>query len=192
MTWFVRQALAGVVGWLWFCPTIAAAMTISLEQVSGRPYILAEGSIQSGDMWKLAVLALSDENIKFVVLISEGGSVYDAIEIGGAIRYFGLDTYVPAGQYCYSACMFAFIGGAARGAGEGASIGVHQFYGADDYASSATTQRETQLLSGRILEHVLEMGVAPEVLAYALRTPPSDIHIFAQDELSRLRIITQE
>jgi uncharacterized protein YecT (DUF1311 family) len=49
-----------------------------------------------------------------VSLNSEGGSMIGGLALGAFIRESGLDTIVPSGAECHSACTIAFLGGVAR------------------------------------------------------------------------------
>ena len=65
-----------------------------------------------------------------VRLESNGGSLVAGIQIGETIRLKGLQTLVPAGARCASACAMAWLGGTQRFMGPGAQIGLHLAYNA--------------------------------------------------------------
>ncbi len=66
-----------------------------------------------------------------VRLESNGGSLVAGIQIGETIRLKGLQTLVPAGARCASACAMAWLGGTQRFMGPGAQIGLHLAYNAN-------------------------------------------------------------
>ncbi|TCI00205.1 hypothetical protein EJV46_06040 [Roseococcus sp. SYP-B2431] len=63
-----------------------------------------------------------------VVLNSGGGSLTPALSIGRAIREARLQTYVPDGSGCFSACSLIWLAGTERHIGQGARIGFHAAY----------------------------------------------------------------
>ncbi|RYE08169.1 MAG: hypothetical protein EOP22_14545 [Hyphomicrobiales bacterium] len=117
-----------------------------------------------------------------LVLNSDGGLVEQALLIAHEISERGLDTYVPAGSGCYSACAYVFLAGANRKAvGE---LGVHQVYGPDDDFDVVGTQ----IALSDVLDALNEFGVRHEVVSEMLRTPPDSMYVFSTRELADLGI----
>src|SRR5690554_150867 len=113
-----------------------------------------------------------------MVLRSEGGNVRAALRIAQEIDRRGLDTIVPPGAGCYSACAFLFLAGRNREAlGE---LGVHQI------ASASENFESGQIAIAEVLEALLGFDTPGEVLVAMLRTPHSAIHVFDREELERL------
>lgn len=59
-------------------------------------------------------------------LRSEGGSLASAMAVGRAIRRAGVNTYVPAGQRCYSGCAIIWVAGVERWVGKRGIVGFHR------------------------------------------------------------------
>lgn len=117
---------------------------------------------------------------RIVALNSPGGAVDSAIAMALKIRRLGLDTYVPAGMGCYSACAFMFFAGADRSArGE---LGVHQI------SSEVADLVFAQATLGDVLDALETFGVAQTVISRMLRTPPDDMYVFTPEEIETLGI----
>ena len=69
--------------------------------------------------------ALRNHDIDTVVLASDGGLVFEGLQMAGIIYDRKLTTFVPKGFECLSACAFMFFAGDLKiSAGD---LGVHQF-----------------------------------------------------------------
>ncbi len=115
---------------LWLAAMPAAAMDWSIVTRPGMPGLLSDitivhiagtGDIEGDDAARLAVLVAEhraagnrlDPN-PTVYFDSPGGDPLVGVEIALAIRKLGLDTFVPEGAVCASACTIAFLGGVQR------------------------------------------------------------------------------
>ncbi|MCR6502479.1 hypothetical protein MUO32_25970 [Shinella sp. CPCC 101442] len=114
--------------------------------------------------------------LKSVSLNSPGGRVFPALEIARAIKAAGLNTIVPSGSECHSACAFIFLAGRERIA-QG-KLGVHQVSGVDDPSL-------TQTAIGRIYEDLVTFNAPSYLVSRMLRTPPGDMYVFTPEELER-------
>ena len=114
--------------------------------------------------------------LKSVSLNSPGGRVFPALDIARAIKAAGLNTVVPAGDECHSACAFIFLAGHERIA-QG-KLGVHQVSGVDDPSL-------TQTAIGRIYEDLVTFNAPSYLVSRMLRTPPGDMYVFTPEELER-------
>ena len=109
---------------------------------------------------------------------SQGGSLTAALGLGRLIRKYGLDTVV-GGPYvenepnnpveqrvvvkagiCFSACVYAFLGGQTRELSNPGTLGVHQFRGAKEDSGEVVAQVTTAMLA----EYLDEMGVDRKLL----------------------------
>jgi len=101
----IREPPPRITGVLW--------STTSKEAV-----LLVDGEIQSGDyegiLSGLRSAAADDATPTHVELRSNGGNVIEAMRIGRLLRYLMLDTYVPIGAPCHSACFLMLAAGATR------------------------------------------------------------------------------
>ncbi|MDP1731130.1 MAG: hypothetical protein Q8L54_08145 [Devosia sp.] len=115
-----------------------------------------------------------------LVLISDGGYVDEALLIAHEVRDQGLNTYVPEGSNCFSACAYVYFAGAERRAD--GRLGVHQLW-----------NQENDLVSGQstfsdVFEAMRDFGVADDVISLMLRTPPGEMHVFSGIEVATLGI----
>lgn len=130
-----------------------------------------------------SILELDPENIRVVVLRSEGGSVRDAIVIGNWIRANEIRTHVPAGSYCYSSCTILFQSGVVRSAHASARFAYH--YATQESADPRDRNMGRVLGTVMYLEALISFG-APESL-YRLVPGRGDWEISA-DQARRYRI----
>lgn len=159
-----------------------SAMSLHWVDTGQVIFLEASGVIEPADLPQVAK-ALASNAPEYLVLDSPGGDVRTSLSIGRLVRAYGVDTYVPEGGVCYSACVFLFSSGVERLVSTAGKVGVHQFYGGHAGARAEVVQAETQRLSGTILAFLLEMGVSALVSVVASDTPPDDIHVFSPEEL---------
>jgi hypothetical protein len=191
-------------------------------------WILAEGVIGEGtpDLFDTYWNGNRRRSIRFN---SDGGNVLAALKLGRLIRSRGLNTFVgavrvwrdedrtgdtaPAGKdnplqhsACYSACVYAFLGGVNRAVdavevdrgseGDG-KIGIHQFYGPGAIANpegknlTALDAAGLQKLSASLTSYAREMGVDPQLVEMASQiTPWEPIKILTGRELADFHVVT--
>jgi hypothetical protein len=130
--------------------------------------------------------ALRNHEIDTVVLWSNGGSVFEGLQMAGIIHDRGLATYVPEFGECYSACSFMFFGGDTK-ISKGL-LGVHQF-SADEQASKETeqigkTQEISQFTVSEIVGFLNEFKTPPWVFEKMFQQ--QEMYVFSKQELSRL------
>lgn len=127
---------------------------------------------------------LSEPQTKTMVLISLGGSSYGGLRAGYLIHQAGLNTFVPIGSVCASACSDLFFAGKNRWV-EGA-LGVHQFRsGQDDVeilAAIKETQSVTQYEIADILAYYGDYDLPAFVSNRMLTTHWSDMYYFDASE----------
>ena len=100
--------------------------------------------------------ALRNHKIKFIVLASPGGSVFEALQIAAIINDKGLATFVPEvnsekPEICASACAFMLLAGKERKVD--GRLGVHQFLSTSDKQrnQSSAIQQTTQFTVSEII-----------------------------------------
>jgi hypothetical protein len=101
-------------------------MQFTVEEVDGRPVLLAEGRIDDNLIPRLRA-ALDSFTGDEIWVRSPGGNARIGNEAGRLIRDANLQTRIPAGWACFSACNFVFMGGAARFVDRGGLFIVHMF-----------------------------------------------------------------
>jgi hypothetical protein len=151
---------------------------------------LLTGSIAPGDAARFDEWLATQAGIATLRLHSPGGSVYDALAIGRAIRAAGQDTVMEAGDICLSACPYIFVGGVARAADPAAMIGVHQHYfGENTVLPAFLAVEDVQRGQAAVLRHLVEMGVDPRLMQHSLETPPDEIYLLVAEELEKYGLL---
>ena len=90
--------------------------------------VFFDGEVDQGDNLDLR-RAMRNHELKYVVLNSPGGLVFEGLTMAGTIHDNELTTVVPKNAVCASACSFMFFAGVERQA-QG-QLGVHQFFSAE-------------------------------------------------------------
>ena len=155
---------------------------------------------------------LGDRRIRSVVLFhSPGGDVRASMQLGLMLRKIGAATVVArangsqeilAGQSgitagrCYSACVYALMGGKKRVIPPGSRIGIHRAY---TVVYSRYPARENNGVkvdpgtTGAIIARYSDtMGISRDLIATAQKTLPDDIHIATTQEIARWRLGTSK
>ena len=140
--------------------------------------------------------ALRNHEIEIVVLASDGGSVWEGLNMAGIIHDKGIATYVPKLPEklgCYSACSFMFFGGKIRQAD--GILAVHQAgaYGSERDKASAKvseTQQNTQFTVSEIIGFLNEFKTPPWVFEKMFRS--REFHVFDDEEKTRLAARSDE
>lgn len=140
--------------------------------------------------------ALRNHDVDTVVLASDGGSVWEGLNMAGIIHDKGIITYVPElpdNMGCYSACAYMFFGGKIRKA-EGI-LAVHQMgaYGSARDRSKeqvSETQQSTQFTVSEIIGFLNEFETPPWVYEKMFRS--RDFYEFDRSEKAKLSSRTDE
>jgi hypothetical protein len=146
-----------------------------------KPDIIAlKGEIDVGSALNFRRALQAAPNAKLVTLSSPGGTVQMALLIADDIHQRKLSTYIAKGSGCYSACAYIFLAGAERQVdGE---LGVHQI------SSDGNDLVGAQLTISDIIDVLNRFDTPVEVMAVMFKTPPNDMHVFTQDEISRFKL----
>jgi hypothetical protein len=149
----------------------AAAATINVKHPeNAAPVVVVTGEFEFSDIdaFSAAVDRLPSATVSFA---SEGGALLAGIRIGTLIREKRFATLVPDGAVCASACAVAWLGGANRFVGKGASVGFHAAYvlRAGVMAESGPGNAVLGAYLGRI-------GLSEEAIRYVTDAEPSTIH----------------
>jgi len=143
-----------------------------------KSMIIINGPISETTARYFETWILTHPQIDGVLLNSPGGLALAALKIADSVNKRGLFTYIPEKRYCLSACSLIFFAGTTRLA-EGA-LGVHQF--------SNTNAAGAQLIFAATLDAFERYGVHKQVTRLMLRTLPTDIHIFTNEEKEKYGI----
>lgn len=169
-------------------------LTFSMQEAEGygRVLLLA-GTIEPGDALRFAgELEAMPEPPDIIALHSPGGRVVEAQEIGRLIRRKGLDTLIPPDASCLSSCPYILAAGVERVVSRSGWVGLHQsFYDENSILPAFLAVQGIQHGQGDTLAYLGEMGVDPLVLVHVLKTPPDDIYLLVEDELTAYRLATR-
>ncbi len=146
-------------------------------------------------------------NLHSIVLLdSPGGKVGASMELGRALRRLGMavivarptDASATTGDLysgrCYSACVYALMGGRKRVIPPQSRVGVHRMfnYSTSFDLSEGGLVRQRYYDDGGMRETLSQysrtMGVSSELINLAERTNPDSIHVLTRAEISRWRL----
>ena len=130
--------------------------------------------------------ALRNHDVDTVVLASDGGLVFEGLQMAGIIYDRKLTTFVPKGFECLSACAFMFFAGDAKvSAGE---LGVHQFSkdeeGQKKEEPVGVTDFVSQYTVSEIIGFLNEFETPPFVFEKMFAT--KDMYYFSPEELKTI------
>ena len=151
---------------------------------------------------------LGDQRVRSVLLFnSPGGQVAASLKLGYILRKIGAATVVArargdgndglAGFYagrCYSACVYALMGGKKRVIPPSSEVGIHRSYIArygDEPQRENPDSRpkiDPDLTLSIIGKYSDAMGVSRGLIEEAQRTNSSSIHIVTRSEMARWRL----
>ena len=157
-----------------------------LERPGQRPVLLAEGVVDD-DLIPRLTAALNAFQGDELWLRSPGGNAEVGNRAGRLIRSQNIQTRIPEGWACFSACNFLFMGGTVRTVDPGGLFIVHMFtYTADRQAIreevSVSEERAMRMING--IEQgsamlasednvfLLGMGVRPSLLTEVMYRVP--------------------
>ena len=86
---------------------------------------------------------------------------------------------------CFSACVYAFIGGSFRYMTEGDTLGIHRF--STDAPSEHDLER-AQLMSGELARYISDMGVDVKLFQIASRVPSASMYRLSLKDALALRV----
>jgi hypothetical protein len=202
-----------------FAPICAQAEDMSFRIVSVNsdgcgancPQVIAaqgEISLETPE----AFIAFVRENARggklhgIVLLDSPGGKVVGSMELGQAFRKLGMAVIVarPAADQsrtmalvsgrCYSACVYALMGGRKRVIPPQSSVGIHRMF---NYSTSFDITegglvRERNYDDGGMLQtlsrYAAMMGVSTELVKLAEQTSPDKLYMLTGADIARWRL----
>jgi len=158
------------------------AMFDTVVEVDGRQI-----DIRQSDVAALRDLLRDNAGVKTLVLTSNGGGHYPAMDLAELVIDFELDTHVDT--ICESSCVPVFLAGTQRTMARGARIGFHQLYwnakSVEEYYTKHRDRRDwdtpfefaewmyrdTQTETYNRLTYMVERGVDPVFAIQSLRKP---------------------
>ncbi len=210
----LTAALLAGAGFLASSPAAQAA-DYRVQPHRGKPALIIEGPIDTGDGQRFAQALADAGTVTEVLLHSPGGMVDEGYAIGRQIRARGLATRVPAGALCASACADIFLGGVARRVDPGGRLGIHMDTVANDpqfvawitaqvlsAAAARDSDRVAQLVqrvekdsatsAAHWTAYVMRMGASPRIVERATRTAARSMHYLDRQELLDLNVVNVE
>ena len=166
-----------------------------LEVSADGPTLTLTGQIAPGDGARigdeLRTRAGAGQTVATIRLDSPGGSVSDALEIGELIRGSGIDTEIAANAICLSACPYILAGGVERTVASSGRVGVHQHYfGESTILPAFIAVEDIQRGQAEVMAYLTRMGIGLGIMEHAMRTPPDQIYLLSQEELSEYDMVT--
>lgn len=137
-----------------------------------------------------------------VLLDSPGGKVVASMELGQAIRRLGMAVIVarPASDSpdlvsgrCYSACVYALMGGRRRVVPPQSRVGVHRMFNYStsfDFSEGLVRERnyDDGGMRATLSQYSSKMGVSTELVSLAERTSPDRLYMLSAAEIARWRL----
>ncbi|SFF42346.1 hypothetical protein SAMN05216566_11283 [Aureimonas phyllosphaerae] len=146
-----------------------------------RPDIVElDGALTSGAALAFRRTLLAAPNARLLVLNSPGGDVDAGLLIADDVHTRKLDTLIPDGSTCASACSYIFLAGHERQAD--GRLGVHQMW------SERPNLQSAQMSVADVIDTLDRFGTPTGVITIMFRTPPDDMHFFTPDEVARFGI----
>lgn len=187
---FVPLRLAGI------CFAIALSFSASagVQVVVGeRPDvgrmigIYIEGPISSGD-YKTLLEGINEHRgsftLKFAVLNSTGGSVYEAMKMGRLLRQAKFDVLIESDGTCQSACVYLLAAGIdkkVRG-----TVGIHRpYFGVAPNIDAGVSIKKIKAISAEYFE---DMNISPRLAEDMYSIEPKDMKILSHSELESYRL----
>jgi hypothetical protein len=122
-----------------------------------------------GDLQKFKKIAVEID--KAVVLLeSQGGQTYDALEIGKIIKIKGYSTYVGNETTCASSCALIWLSGTSKYMGRNAKLGFHAAYLETD-----GSKKESGLGNAIVGSYLNSMGISDKAIIFATQAGPNSI-----------------
>jgi len=209
-------ALAFVASLMAYTSARAEEMSFRVIGASGARVIAVQGEIN--DDTPDAFLNFVSQNVGagnvhgVVLLDSPGGKVVASMELGRAIRRLGMAVVVArpavdsedrgalslASGRCYSACVYALMGGARRVVPPGSQVGVHRMfnYSTNFDLAEGGVVRERNLDDGgmraTLSDYARSMGVSKDLVMLAERTSPDQLYMLTGADIARWRLASRK
>lgn len=141
--------------------------------------IVLNGEIRRGEA-PTAIQRLSDAAERCAtrtVVIGKmpGGSVYDALAIGTALRAADYATVALAGSQCHSACGLVYLGGVHRYWQDRARFMIHRPVIYDSFPSLTAEIAAYEDLKERLIRYATDMGGNPDYVEAMYAVPSGQV-----------------
>lgn len=130
--------------------------------------ILIDGEIVVGDDKKFKALAALYEKA-YVILMSPGGAIVPALEIGKAVKLRDYRTLVGK-EPCMSACALIWLSGGKRIIDAGGLVGFHAAY-VDENGTPVTSSTANAIIGA----YIANLGLSEQVAEYVTTAKPDEM-----------------
>jgi hypothetical protein len=155
--------------------SMAATITVHAPDGEGRVFVDFVGKIDDGDFEtfkqktdQILIGASNPKKLVIVTLMSNGGAIGPAMQIGELIRKRGMLTFVPADRTCASACALIWVAGWLRTVGDTPQIGFHAAYDED-------TGRESGSGNALMGAYLRDLEVGYEAIHFMTHKGPTSL-----------------
>jgi hypothetical protein len=176
------------------CPQVIAAQGEIVEDTPDSFLSFVQQNARGGDLHSI------------ILLDSPGGKVGASMEFGHVLRRLGTAVIVarPAADTeatgdllagrCYSACVYALMGGRKRVIPPLSSVGVHRMFNyvtSPDPAGGEPQRRRNYddgKMRARLLRYSNKMGISNDLINFAERTSSDRLRVLSRAEIARWRL----
>jgi predicted metalloprotease len=181
--WLLASILAlNLAGCAFSWEALSATILVHEPDAEGRVFVDVVGTINDEDF-----KAFKDKTDQIypvgpgqpkreviATLMSYGGSISSALQIGDHIRKRGMSTLVPANRTCTSACALIWLAGKPRTVGDTPQIGFHAAY-------DPTTRRETGHGNAVVGAYLRDLGMGYKAIVFITRKGPTSLEWLTPD-----------
>ena len=148
--------------------------------------ILVKGKFNRGISRELERVLGEHPLTKTITFASRGGLGFEGKKMFSIIKANGLNTFVA--DYCFSACVFAFIGGNERQLSPKGLLGFHQPSG--NFTKRAKTKEELSEKLYEAIRFFKQQGVDKRFVMKYFKTLPDELWYSTNKELLKNGVIT--
>ena len=149
--------------------------------------ILVKGKFNRGISRELERVLGEHPLTKTIIFASRGGLGFEGKKMFSIIKANGLNTFVA--DYCFSACVFAFIGGNERQLSSTALLGFHQ--SSKTFTNRANTKEELSEKLYEAIRFFKQQGIDKRFVMKYFKTPPDELWYSSNKELLKNGVITK-
>lgn len=122
---------------------------------------------------------------RIAYLDSAGGDVDTAIKMGDLLKEYYYEAVVRKTAKCLSSCVIILGSSANRSIQPGGVVGVHRIYSSGGTESAARTTKDFEKFGNLVRSRFQDVGVSPDLWDVMLKTPPEDIRVLSEQEISK-------
>ena len=168
---------------------LSATITVHEPDGEGRVFVDVVGTIDDEDFKtfkektdQIYPIGVGHPKKQVIVtLVSYGGSINPALQIGDWIRKRGMSTFVPGDRTCTSACALIWLAGVPRTVGDTPQIGFHAAY-------DPTTRQPTGAGNAVVGAYLRDLGVGYKAIAFMTRKGPTSVEWLTPDLTKELGV----